>query len=176
MRWSHKVVQGLTSALVALIGAKAVLFVMGGRAPDLLSLTLRVGLPAFLAGLVLFPLQRHAISSRRSLAWRVGVASLAVCAVNRVLLLGDFTRLTLTELPAWGARLAPSLSSPDRNTQVHLVAMGSAVLLAALLQPRLWAFMRGDAVVKAQALAGDAAPVSGALAGRLAARSRTVDS
>ncbi len=86
VRLLRKVVQGGTVALLAVCGAQlAMWLVVGDARLHLGGLALSVGLPSFIAAVLLFPVSRAVVTSRWRLGGRVVLATAAVCAVNRLL-------------------------------------------------------------------------------------------
>ncbi|MDP1921352.1 MAG: hypothetical protein Q8L14_34245 [Myxococcales bacterium] len=137
MRLVRKLIQGGTVAVLAVVGAQvAMALLVGEERLRLGGLALSVGVPSFLAAVLLFPLSGAAVSSRWRLGARVVVATAAVCLVNRLLVFRVWERSSL-------ASLVPDPSALDGNAKLLLAAMATAVVLAFVAQPVMaWAARR----------------------------------
>lgn len=124
-------------AVLAVVGAQvAMALLVGEERLRLGGLALSVGVPSFLAAVLLFPLSGAAVSSRWRLGARVVVATAAVCLVNRLLVFRVWERSSL-------ASLVPDPSALDGNAKLLLAAMATAVVLAFVAQPVMaWAARR----------------------------------
>ena len=99
-RWDRKVVQGATVAVASTAGAAASVAAIEAAGPfnffDQLSLALQsdiytsVGIPAFVAGVLFFPVGLNALRSRFGFALRAAGMAAAVSLVNRVLVWASF--------------------------------------------------------------------------------------
>lgn len=137
---SRKLLHGVTTALAGLAGARLALLVLGLSPPDLAGLVIRVGVPAFVVGVLFFPVRLPVLERRWSLGWRVLLAAITVGVCNRLMLKGDFSRLTPGDLPRRIADLVPDPAALDGNAKLIVLACVSSVAVAWLLQPLvLWA-------------------------------------
>jgi hypothetical protein len=101
-RWDRKVVQGATVAAVSTAGAAASVAAIESNGPfnffDQLALALQsdiytsVGIPAFVAGVLFFPVGLKALGSRFGFALRAAASAAAVSFVNRVLVWASYAR------------------------------------------------------------------------------------
>lgn len=132
MRLARKLVQGGTVAVLAVVGAQlAMAVLLGARQLYLGGLALSVGVPSFLAAVLLFPVSGAVVASRWKLAAHVIVATGVVCIVNRLLVFRvweDQRRL---------ASLLPDPTALDGNATLLLAAMVTAVVMAFAAQPAM---------------------------------------
>jgi hypothetical protein len=137
MRLVRKLIQGGTVAVLAVVGAQvAMALLVGEEQLRLDGLALSVGVPSFLAAVLLFPISGAAVSSRWRLGARVVVATAAVCLVNRLLVFRVWERPSL-------ASLVPDPAALDGNAKLLLAALATAVVLAFVAQPVMaWAARR----------------------------------
>lgn len=135
MRVAKKLLHGVVPAVVAVLGARVGLLALGLSAPPLSGLVLRVGVPAFVVGLLFFPVSTAVVASRWSLTWRVLLAAMTVSVVNRLLVRGEFSDITLAEVPDRLRALVPSPAALDGNGQMMLLGVVGSVLAAWLAQP-----------------------------------------
>jgi hypothetical protein len=125
-----KLVQGLTTALASVGAATVAVSVMDGEPYWFgLSAALRVGVPAFLAGVLFFPVDAKALKSRAGFAVRALTAAFAASAAHRVL--WWYMTQTIDE----GRTLVPTHLDP--TALLAAVAIGGAGVSAWLLQPAL---------------------------------------
>lgn len=126
----RKLIQGGTVAVLSVAGAQvAMMLLVGERQLRLSGLALSVGVPSFLAAVVLFPLAPPVVASRWRLARHVFLATFAVCVVNRLLLFRE--RM---------AEFIPDLAVLDGNAKLLVAALVTSVVMAVVAQPvMVWA-------------------------------------
>lgn len=123
--------------MLAVVGAQvAMVLLVGEERLRLGGLALSVGVPSFLAAVLLFPVSGATVSSRWRLGTRVVVATAAVCLVNRLLVFRVWNRPSL-------ALLVPDPTALDGNAKLLLAALATSVVLAFVAQPVMaWAARR----------------------------------
>ena len=126
----RKLIQGGTVAVLAVAGAQvAMMVLLGEQQVRLFGLALSVGVPSFLAAVLLFPVPAAVVVSRWRLALHVFFATLAVCVVNRLLLFRE--RLD---------QLIPDPAALDGNAKLLVAALVTSAVMAAVAQPvMVWA-------------------------------------
>lgn len=137
MRIGRKLIQGCTVAVLAVLGAQvAMMLLVGERQSRLAGLSLSVGVPAFLAAVLLFPVSPSVVASRWRLGLHVFLATLSVCVVNRLLIFRAWKREHLSEL-------IPNPAALDGNAKLLLAALVTSVVMVFVAQPvMVWAARR----------------------------------
>ncbi|GEM_PF-2871775 len=142
----RKIIPGVATAGLAVGAASLGVSVLDGS-PQLLDLgaAIRVGLPAFVIGLIFFPVNEQSLSSRLGFGLQAGLAAAVSCLVHRVL----WTALDASDgLPAFGIDLVgvlpvlrhPSMlwpDSPDTTLWLATSAIAAASVAGYLAQPLL---------------------------------------
>lgn len=138
MRLGRKLVQGGTVALLAVGGAQvAMMLLLGEDRLHLGGLALSVGLPSFIAAVLLFPMSGAVVSSRWRLGARVVLATATVCVANRLLVFRVWEGQHLTSL-------IPEPAALDGNAKLLLGALITSLVMMFGAQPvMVWATRRG---------------------------------
>jgi hypothetical protein len=159
----RKIVPGLfTGAAAVGVATLSISVVEGELLWFGLGAAIRVGLPAFVAGMLFFPVNEKTLASRIGFALRTGFAAFASCVVHRVLWtamqLGDDLAAVGIDLGAVGEVLRhPSVLLPagpvDVTAWLALSAISGATAVGFILQPALKRLARAQRPSVASALA-----------------------
>lgn len=138
MRLGRKLLQGGTVALLAVGGAQlAMRLLVGDERLHLAGLALSVGIPSFLAAVLLFPVSAAIVASRWRLGARVVLATAAVCVANRLLVFRVWEGQHLSSL-------IPNPAALDGNARLLLGALITSLVMMFVAQPvMVWASRRG---------------------------------
>ena len=129
MRLGRKLIQGRTVALLAVGGAQlAMRLLVGEERMHLGGLALSVGIPSFLAAVLLFPVSGAVVACRWRLGARVVLATAAVCVANRLLVFRVWEGQHLSSL-------IPNPAALDGNARLLLASLITSLVMTFVAQP-----------------------------------------